>query len=135
MQTALLLVWLVSIFTPGHPLLAKIDNENLDLISYAYMRAWDEGLNAEKFVKLIACESGWNKNAKGDYQIGTDIYKAHGILQFWQKTFLTYAKKYGLQGEYKNPYSQILLASKMLGDGEWKQWWNCSRTVKLDKDF
>jgi hypothetical protein len=123
MDYALLIVWLVSIFGTGSPVLAKLNNENLIYIQYAHTRAIDENISPVKFVKLLNCESGWDKTAIGDKG------KANGIAQFHKRTYDTFADNYGLVGSYKNPYSQINLASQMISDGLANQWWNCSHSV------
>ena len=119
MQITLLLAWLVGVFGAGSPVVATLSNEKLELIQYAHGRAIDEGINPAKFIKLLNCESGLKKSAIGDKG------KANGIAQFWKGTFDAYKKIYGLVGEYKNPYSQINLASLMIGDGLVSHWYWC----------
>ena len=119
MEWAIFISLLVSIMGPGHPVLAKVSAENLPYMKYAVERSVDESINTKKFLTLIDCESGWNKKAIGDNG------KANGLAQFWRGTFDTYKKIYGLVGEYKNPLSQINLASSMISDGGIGHWKNC----------
>lgn len=127
MDISLLIALVVSFFGAGHSALAKIDNESLPIIKYAVERAVEENINPKQLLKLINCESGFNSKAVGDKG------KANGLLQFWKGTYDTYADIYGLEKEYKNPYSQIDLASKMLSDGLWKHWYNCGKIAGYGK--
>ena len=105
----------------------NLTNEQVELAQYAYIRAVDADIDPAKFLKLIDLESGWDKNILGDKG------KAFGLLQFWRGTFDSFAKEYGLVGTYKNPYSQILLASRMFDDGLWHHWKNTATATGLNK--
>ena len=129
----MLLSLLVSILPSS--VAGNIGNEHLDILDYAYVRAVDAGINPIRFIKLINCESRINKTAKGDFQPETGKYISQGILQFQKSTYDAYAKKYGLVGTWLSPYSQINLAARMISDGEWRHWRECSRKVKLDLDY
>ncbi len=117
---------------PRHAI-ATISNEQVQLADYAAIRARDEGIDIKKFLALITCESNWDIRALGDYQSETDTYISRGILQFQKRTFVGYAKLYGLEGEWMNPYSQINLASQMISDGLGYHWKNCGLRVKMNK--
>ncbi len=123
--------WLCSVLSQST--IANLSNEQVDLMTYAYTRATDSHLDPAKFIKLIDKESGWDKLAKGDFRTETGEYMANGLLQFWQRTFDSFAKEYGLVGEYKNPYSQINLASKMFENDLWYHWKNTATAVKLNQ--
>ncbi len=135
MHFTLLVAWLISVFGAGSPAIANLDNQQIPILQYAYERAIDAGINPIKFIKLIHCESRIQEKAKGDYSKETGKFISQGILQFQKKTFDLFSKKYGLiDGEWLNPYSQINLASRMLKDGLWSQWYNCSKQIGTIKD-
>lgn len=50
-----------------------------DLKVMAVAIATEHNLNAEKFLKTIECESGWNPKAKGDYRNGKPT--SFGLVQ------------------------------------------------------
>ena len=126
--TVMLLSLLVS-FLPSSTL-GSLTNEHIDLLSYAYVRAVDNGISPTNFIKLLECESGFNKNAwnKNDPYGG-----ARGIAQFLEPTFNAYKKIYGLVGEYNSAYAQINLAASIIGDGGIKNWHWCGKKSGLLK--
>lgn len=127
-----ILIGLLLSFLPSSTM-GDISNEQLSLMQYAHQCAVEEQIDPMRFIKLINCESGLNKNAKGDYRNG--VPKANGLLQFWEGTFNTYSEKYGIEGKYTNPVAQIKLASLMIGrmdDGIF-HWKNCGLKVGLIK--
>lgn len=133
MTKQLLIWWVVSVLSASTTP-AYMNNEQLDLMHYAFEKSSQAEINPELFAKLIDCESKWNPNAKGDYRIEENKFMARGILQFWENTFKTHSKKYNLSRDYTNPYDQIDLAVFMLKEKEgWKHWYNCSKAIKLNK--
>lgn len=109
--------------------LAKLGNEQVDILFYAHTQAESRGIDPEKFIALINCESQVEKKARGDYQNETGKFLARGILQFWRKTFDKFSAKYDFDGRYENPYDQIFLAARMISDGFWFHWKNCGLKV------
>ena len=80
---------------------------------------------ADLLKELIQCESGWNETICGDKNTSC------GVLQFKEKTFLTYC-----EGQWLNSQDQILCAEKMITNGLGKQHWtNCWIKMNLDKYF
>ena len=129
MPIPLLLAFLVAILPSST--LGQITNDHLDILDYAYIRAIEAGINPISFIKLIHCESRFDKTAKGDWRSEDKIYLSKGILQFQKPTYEMFSKKYGLEGTWLSPYSQINLASAMLRDGLWRQWFNCAKSLKF----
>ncbi len=136
MHFTLLVAWLISVFGAGSPAIANLDNQQVPILSYAYERAIDAGINPIKFIKLIHCESRIQEKAKGDYSKETGKFISQGILQFQKKTFDLFSKKYGLIGEWLSPYSQINLATQIISREKngWKNWLTCGKMVGYDKD-
>lgn len=93
-----------------------------DVREYAYNRAVEGGINADSFVRLIECESGWNPHAKNSKSTAT------GLLQFltgtWQATDSYY---YGASPH--NAYASIEEGVIAISNGESWKWIEC-----LDKD-
>ena len=129
MPIAILLSFLVS-FLPSSTI-GKINNEHLDILSYASVRASEAGINPISFIKLINCESKLEKLAKGDCEEGKCV--SQGILQFQKPTYDMFAKKYGLVGSWLSPYSQINLAAAIISREKngWKNWLNCGKNLKF----
>lgn len=107
----------------------EIACEQQKIINYAVRSAELHQIDSNKFLELISCESRFIKNAKGDYRIEEDRYMANGILQFWQGTFNEQAKKYGINGKYTDPYSQIDIATRIIAGGGWRHWQNCMKAI------
>ena len=131
MPAFMVIAWLVSIFLPGHSILANLTNEQVNLANFAYMKAVENNISPEKFLTLMACESQLQINAKGDWNDEQKKYLSFGILQFQKATFNAYSKKYSFVGQYLNPYSQISLAVLMIGRGEIKNWYWCGLRSRL----
>ena len=98
---------------------------NYGILSPSEALVWIEAkrwnLDYEKIHKLITCESSWNPQAKGDKG------KAYGLLQFWKSTFDAYSQKYGYTNlEYTSSTHQILLAMRMISEGE-RANWTCAK--------
>jgi hypothetical protein len=100
------------------------------IINYAYVSAVTHGVDPNKLLVLISCESRFVEDARGDWRSETQEYMANGLLQFWQSTFRSYQKKYGLKGKYLDPFSQIDLAVRIISDKEdkgSKHWYHCGK--------
>jgi hypothetical protein len=65
--------------------------------------------------ELISCLIEHESSGRHDELFG-DSGLAYGILQFHEDTFNRYSAKYGLELDYKDAESQILLANYMLSD-------------------
>lgn len=124
-----IIILLVSILATSA--VAKVDNEQVHLAELAYYEAVNNGVDPDKFISLINCESGFNRYARGDYDKKTGRHLSLGLLQYQKPTFDAYSKKYGIEGEYLDPIVQIKLAAKMIGDGGEKHWFHCSRKAGL----
>src|SRR3990167_5078295 len=129
MTQSLLIIWLVSVLTASSTP-ATLTNARLDLVHYSFQEAARLGVNPEKFIQLIECESRWKSDALGDFRSETKEFMASGPLQWWRSSFDMYSKKYGLKGDYKNPYDQVDLALLVLKDGGHKNWYNCMKFIK-----
>jgi len=112
-------------------MVATLDNNKIELITYAYERAFDENIDPKMMIRMVYCESQWKEKAKGDFRIETGEYMANGIAQFWQKTWDKYSEKYKIKGQYEDPRSQLLLMSLMLGREKegWRHWYNCYKSL------
>ncbi len=98
---------------------------------FAILQAKRQNINQQKFTDLINCESKWKANAKGDYSLEEDIYKANGLLQFWRSTWNVQADLYDFERkDFLDPYRQMELSAIMLSkkDG-WKHWYNCYKWI------
>ena|SRR3990167_10365619 len=121
--------WLVAVLSLNT--LATLNNEKLYLANYAYHKAQENNINTVKFVRLIECESQFNKNAKGDFRSEDKTFLANGILQFWRSTWNIQADIYGFKKkDYLDPHKQIELAALMIKEKDgWRHWFNCGRSV------
>lgn len=100
----------------------------LSMDEYAKKAARDAGIDPDKFLRLISCESVWKEDAVGDNN------RSFGILQFQKRTFDRFSKKYGREGwRIFDSYDQIDLAVLMIRDGYEDSWLHCSRKVGLVK--
>jgi hypothetical protein len=135
MPAFMIIAWLVSVFLPGHPILANLSNEQVNFAQHIYNVAVNEKINPELFLKLSECESKIKKVALGDYRKEIDTYISQGIFQFQKKTFDMYSKKYNFIGSWLNPYSQISLTGIIIGREKngWKNWLTCGKIVGYDK--
>jgi hypothetical protein len=80
-----------------------------------------------KLVALAKCESQLYPFARGDHN--GKKYKAYGLLQFHEPTFLAFAARYGVQDpDWYSATQQIDLAKKMVDDGYGKLW-TCWRKI------
>ena len=127
MTIQLLIVWLVTVLSTST--LAKLDREKIDIAHHAYNGAIEQGIDPKKFVKLIECESRFEKNAKGDWRSEENRYLSFGALQFQKPTFDKFSKIYRVQGKHLDPYAQIDLATQMIGNDGWEHWFNCGKKV------
>ena len=128
MPIFLLIGWIIAVI-PNPQFLGNLSNEKLELISYAKSQAENYSVNAEKFIRLIYCESRFDKLAKGDYRSETDTYMARGLLQFWKGTFQNYSRTNNYKGNYLNPYDQINLSLIMITNNvdALYHWKTCSK--------
>lgn len=100
----------------------------LSIDEYAKKAAADTGIDPEKFLRLISCESRWKEDATGDHD------KSFGILQFQKPTFERFSKKYNREElDISDSYDQIDLAVLMIRDGYEDSWLRCGRKVGLVK--
>lgn len=133
-KMALFIGWLVYILaTNGYTsLIAKIGNEQIHNLYYAYEAANRLNIDAEKFVLLQICESRGITNAKGDYESETGKYLANGVYQFHRRTFDKYSELYNWKGNYFDSENQTDLAAFMLSKEEknWNHWLNCYKKIK-----
>ena len=129
-----LIAWIVLII-PTSPILGTMTNEQVDLIQFGRQQAIQAGIDEAGFLRLQECESKINQLARGDYVEGKA--KATGILQFWQKTWDKYSKKFNFIGSIENPQDQIKLAVMIISQEKRgiDNWWNCSRIAKLTSDY
>ena len=75
-----------------------------------------------KFKAIISCESNWNPEAIGDKA------KSVGILQWQERSFNYYSKKYNFDGKWRNPFDQMKIGAIVMGDiGSEKDWTHCSK--------
>lgn len=89
---------------------------------YAVAAAQRHGVDPARFKRLIACESEWREDAEGDR--GTSF----GILQFKERTFAEFTKRYGLDSaDIGDPHDQMDLGARMIADGYLSRWKNCAR--------
>lgn len=102
-----------------HP---KLDEINLAIVSvFSQYRVENYPIISNIIIRLISCESGFNTKAYNPKD--TDGLPAYGILQFKMKTFMTYAKRYGIKNpDIWNPKQQIEVAILMIRDGQVRQW-------------
>src|SRR3990167_1703458 len=139
MSKFLLIVLLIGVLsqdtqTPGNlnAFIGKLSEEDIEIIEYAFKESSQADINPEKFIRLIWCESQFQIRG-GDWNEKTQRYDSHGLLQFQRPTFNYLSKNSGIQGDYKDSFTQIKLAvwtinydSKGLN-----HWWTCSRRAKF----
>ena len=139
MSKFLLIVWLIGVLsqdtqTPGNlnAFIGKLSEEDIEIVEYAFKESSQADINPEKFIRLIWCESQFEPRG-GDYSTTTQKYHSWGLLQFQRPTFNYLSKNSGIQGDYKDSFTQIKLAvwtinydSKGLN-----HWWTCSRRAKF----
>lgn len=100
----------------------------LSVNDYAKKAAADAGIDPNKFLRLISCESTWKEGAVGDNN------RSFGILQFQKRTFDRFSKKYGAEWlQISDSYDQIDLATLMIRDGYEDSWLRCGHKVGLMK--
>ena len=93
-----------------------VEGQNLSFREYTWYMAVQNGVDPIKYQKLIECESEWKLDVHGDEN------KAYGPLQFHEETFSSFAYQYGLLLDYKNPYDQVKLSTRMIKDGYLNHW-------------
>lgn len=123
---------------PPESILRELPTSTLIVQNLTRLEGKNEGLGFSADVaKLVNCESGGNARAIGDH--GTSF----GILQFKLSTFWRFGKKYGVfandttieqaRAFIYSPGTQIAIAEKMLDEGLYSQWYNCSKSSGLLK--
>lgn len=99
----------------------EVENTFPDVAQVAWLHALEQ------------CESKGNPTAR---VLDVNGYYSYGILQFQMATFIGFSKEYGTDsGDIYDPTSQETLALKMLDDGLWKHWYNCSQKVIADRGY
>ena len=96
-------------------------------INYATLTARLHNIDEEKFKDLIACESRWREDAKGDYRSETGEFMANGLLQWWRPSFNAYSKQFNFNGKYEDSFAQIDLAVLVIAYDKKgiNNWYNC----------
>lgn len=113
---------------PEQTLLEAPKTAFLSIDEYAKKAAVDAGIDPNKFLRLISCESAWKEGAVGDNN------RSFGILQFQKRTFDRFSIKYGREDlRISDSYDQIDLAVLMIRDGYQDSWLSCGRRVGLVK--
>lgn len=84
MPAFFIISWLV-IAIPNPVILGNISNHQIDVVSYAYQKAVDNGIDPQKFICLIQCESGLNIKAFNPETLakkkGITKYSSCGLFQ------------------------------------------------------
>jgi hypothetical protein len=107
MIAPLLVLFGVSLFTPGQVVIAK----EIELAAH------EAGVPASYMLQIAQCESHLNPAAYNPKDGGSPSY---GIYQFKKATF------YGNGGEHIwVAKEQIKIAAKMMAEGKWNAWRNC----------
>ncbi len=90
------------------------------LMVYATEVATDHGLNVERFLKTIQCESGWNRFAVGDQGL------SHGLAQFYRPL-----RDWGITAEQAyDPLIALPLMARAWQKGEAYRW-TCWRLITI----
>ncbi|MBI3630754.1 MAG: transglycosylase SLT domain-containing protein [Candidatus Sungbacteria bacterium] len=96
----------------------------MSIDDYAKKAAEQTGIDTDRFLGLITCESNWKEDAAGDHN------RSFGILQFQKPTFARFSKKYNMESlDISDSYDQIDLAALMIRDGYQDNWLRCGRRV------
>ena len=100
------------------------------IINYAVLSAKTHNIDSNKFLMLISCESRFDEKEDGDYRSETGEYMANGLLQFWESTWINYAKLFKIKKSYweLDPFAQIDLAVMIIRYDKTKgikNWYNC----------
>ena len=103
--------------------------QQLNFVNYITQTAQAHGIDENKFLELVSCESRFNLTAKGDYRSETGTHMAFGPFQWWRSSFNNYSKKYGLKLDYTDPYDQADLAALVIRDGGLHNWKNCQKHI------
>lgn len=90
--------------------------------------------------ELVRCESLGNPRI---VVLDTNNQYSFGLFQFQEATFRKYGERYGLISNdlsrkqllslILNPYLQIKIATRMLEDGLWFNWYNCAKKIGVNK--
>jgi hypothetical protein len=127
MDIALLIVWLCSLFMPGHSALAKIDNENLEYIKYAYEKAVENNISPAKLIKIMNCESGFNEEAFNPETLakkkGITKNSSCGLLQHNDK------RCNDRTSELYDAFYSIDLGIKKYKEQGFSPWLNCLKKI------
>src|SRR3990167_2164937 len=72
---------------------AEASEDSQEDVIKNYIRSLSDlaGIDGDFMIKLADCESGFNPDAKGDFR--GKIYMAHGLFQWWEKSWKHYNKK------------------------------------------
>jgi hypothetical protein len=107
--------------TVNYPPMPKAVMETLDYYAILY------GVPQDLVHKIVACESNFSTDIKGDYQ--ADLISV-GLWQFQPTTFYQYAKRYKVKNADIYDYrDQTIVAIQMLRDNL-KDHWTCGKKIK-----
>ncbi len=135
MDIATFIVLLVSLLSPGHSVLAKIDNENLDYMRYAYIRTIEENMSTKEYLEIINCESGFNEQAFNPETLakkkGITKYSSCGLTQ--NNDPRCGDKKPKLTSEIYDPFYSIDLGIEKYKERGWWPWKECATKLGIIK--
>lgn len=83
-----------------------------DLRAYASSIAQAHGLNVNRFLNVIQCESHWNPNAVGDQGTSFGLAQLHNPVSDWGIT----------STQAKNPEVALPIMAKAWEDGKQRKW-------------
>ena len=107
---------------PIPEVVVTVPTEQQDLRDYAREQADLLGIDPDKFIRLITCESEWDPKAKNP------VSSARGLLQYLSGTWETTRSNYQGYSRF-DPYASIREAVLDIANGQQSMWQEC-----LDKD-
>lgn len=111
--------------------------EDIEIVEYAHNEALGQGIDPEKFWRLMWCESQFAPRG-GDWNDKTQQHDSHGILQFQKPTFDYLSDDSGIRGPYLNSHTQVRLAIWTINNDKKGigHWWTCGhRAGFYDREF
>jgi len=95
-----------------------------------YIRSLSDlaGIDGDFMIKLADCESGFNPDAKGDFR--GKIYMAHGLFQWWEKSWKHYNKIYKTDLNRELWTDQVKRSVEVVRDYGSDDWLNCRNFIK-----
>jgi len=109
---------------------AEASEDSQEDVIKNYIRSLSDlaGIDGDFMIKLADCESGFNPDAKGDFR--GKIYMAHGLFQWWEKSWKHYNKIYKTDLNRELWTDQVKRSVEVVRDYGSDDWLNCRNFIK-----